>query len=301
MVDSLENPNYNLVRFFFSLAAALMVGTIFWKVGSKRSVSITGLSKLKGLIVYAVGSGEGRVYADLTRALETSSDLTTIIGVMYTAVLFVGINNCSTVQAIVAIGRTVFYREGAAGMYSALAYAMARVISEIPYIIIQTTYYTLIVYTMVGFELTATKFFCFYFVTFFSFLYFTYYGMMTVAITPNHHVASIFAAAFFSLFNLFSGFFIPRPRIPKWWIWYYWICPVAWTVYRCIVSQYGDVEETIKVPGMSIEPKIKDYIIEHFGYNPNFMGLVDTVLVGFAVFYAFVYSYSIKTLNFQRR
>uniref|UniRef100_M1DL27 ABC transporter family, pleiotropic drug resistance protein n=1 Tax=Solanum tuberosum TaxID=4113 RepID=M1DL27_SOLTU len=183
----------------------------------------------------------------------------------------------------------------------ALPYAMAQVISEIPYIIIQTTYYTLIVYTMVGFELTATKFFWFYFVTFFSFLYFTYYGMMIVAITPNHHVASIFAAAFFSLFNLFSGVFIPRPRIPKWWIWYYWICPVAWTVNGCIVSQYGDVEDTIKVPGMSIDPKIKDYIIDHFGYNPNFMGLVATVLVSFAVFYAFVYSYSIKTLNFQRR
>lgn len=245
-----------------------MVGTIFWKVGSKR---------------------------------ETSSDLTTIIGAMYTAVLFVGINNCSTVQAIVAVGRTVFYRERAAGMYAALPYAMAQVISEIPYIIVQTTYYTLIVYTMVGFELTAAKFFWFYFVTFFSFLYFTYYGMMTVAITPNHHVAAIFAAAFFSLFNLFSGFFIPRPRIPKWWIWYYWICPVAWTVYGCIVSQYGDVEDTIKVPGMTIDPKIKDYIIDHFGYNPDFMGPVAIVLVSFAVFFAFVYSYSMKTLNFQRR
>lgn len=76
---------------------------------------------------------------------------------------------------------------------------------------------------------------------------------------------------------------------------------MAWTVYRCIVSQYGDVEDTIKVPGMSIDPKIKDYIIDHFGYNPNFTGLVAIVLVDFAIFFAFVYFYSIKTLNFQRR
>ncbi|KAG5572715.1 hypothetical protein H5410_062481 [Solanum commersonii] len=288
-----RSPNYNLVRFFFSLAAALMVGTIFWKVGSKRSVSITGLSKLKGLIVYAVESGEGRVYADLTPTLETISDLTTIIGAMYTAVLFVGINNCSTVQAIVAVGRTVFYRERAAGMYSALPYAMAQVISEIPYIIIQTTDYTLIVYTMVGFEFTAAKFFWLYFVTFFSFLYFTYYGLMTIAITPNHHVASIFAAAFFSLFNLFSGFFIPRPNSK--------VVDLVLLDLPGGMDCYGDVEDTIKVPGMSIDPKIKDYIIDHFGYNLNFMGLVATVLVGFAVFYAFVYSYSIKALNFQRR
>lgn len=80
-----------------------------------------------------------------------------------------------------------------------------------PYVFLQTTYYTLIVYAMVSFQWTAAKFFWFFFVNFFSFLYFTYYGMMTVSITPNHQVASIFAAAFYSLFNLFSGFFIPRP------------------------------------------------------------------------------------------
>lgn len=50
-----------------------------------------------------------------------------IIGAMYAAVLFVGINNCSTVQPIVAVERTVFYRERAAGMYSALPYALAQV------------------------------------------------------------------------------------------------------------------------------------------------------------------------------
>lgn len=52
---------------------------------------------------------------------------------MYGSVLFVGINNCSTVQPIVAVERTVFYRERAAGMYSALPYALAQVGSPISY------------------------------------------------------------------------------------------------------------------------------------------------------------------------
>ena len=58
---------------------------------------------------------------------ENTTDLTMIIGAMYVAVLFVGINNCSTVQPVVAVERTVFYRERAAGMYSALPYAIAQV------------------------------------------------------------------------------------------------------------------------------------------------------------------------------
>ncbi|XP_038716845.1 ABC transporter G family member 29-like [Tripterygium wilfordii] len=263
-----RSPDYNLVRFFFTLVSALMVGAIFWKVGTRR---------------------------------DSTADLSTIIGAMYAAVLFIGINNCSTVQPVVAIERTVFYRERAAGMYSALPYALAQVLCEIPYVLVQTTYYTLIVYAMVAFQWTAAKFFWFFFISFFSFLYFTYYGMMTVAITPNHQVAAIFAAAFYSLFNLFSGFFIPRTSIPKWWVWYYWICPVAWTVYGLIVSQYGDVEDTISAPGITPDPTVKWYIENHYGFDPNFMGPVAVVLVGFALFFAFMFAYCIKKLNFQTR
>ncbi|XP_016169834.1 ABC transporter G family member 29-like [Arachis ipaensis] len=263
-----RSPDYNLVRYFFTLLAALMIGTIFWRVGKKR---------------------------------ETSGDLTKIIGALYGAVIFVGINNCQTVQPIVAIERTVFYREKAAGMYSALPYAIAQVFAEIPYILFQTIYYSLIVYAMVSFEWKVEKFFWFFFVSFFTLLYFTYYGMMTVSITPNHQVAAVFAAAFYGVFNLFSGFFIPRPRIPKWWIWYYWICPVAWTVYGLIVSQYRDVTKEILVLGTNNHTAIKDYIEDHYGFKPDFMGPVAVVLVAFTLFFAFIFAYCIKALNFQTR
>ncbi|KAL8153334.1 hypothetical protein V2J09_011094 [Rumex salicifolius] len=263
-----RSPDYNLVRFIFTLAAGLMVGIIFWKVGKK---------------------------------INNSNDLTTIIGAMYASVLFVGIDNCGTVQPVVAIERMVFYRERAAGMYSALPYAIAQVVVEIPYVFVQAAYYTLIVYAMVSFEWTAAKFLWFFYISFFSFLYFTYYGMMTVSITPNHQIASVFAAAFYSLFNLFSGFFIPRPRIPKWWVWYYWICPVAWTVYGLIISQYGDMTQMINVTGMSTQQSIKDYVQDYFGYDPDFMAPVAIVLVAFTVFFAFMFAYCIKSLNFQTR
>ncbi|XP_072984475.1 ABC transporter G family member 42-like [Typha latifolia] len=262
-----RSPDYNLVRFFFTLFTALLLGTIFWKVGNRR---------------------------------KSANDLRIVIGSMYTAVMFVGINNCSTVQPIVAIERTVFYRERAAGMYSALPYAIAQVIMEIPYVFIQGLYYTLIVYSMMSFQWTAAKFCWFFFISFFSFLYFTYYGMLAVSISPNHEVSAIFAATFYSLFNLFSGFFIPRPRIPKWWVWYYWICPLAWTVYGLIVTQYGDLDDIISVPGQGDQP-IKYYIKHHFGYNTDFMGVVAVVLVGFSVFFALLFAFFIKKLNFQQR
>lgn len=58
---------------------------------------------------------------------DNTNNLTTVIGAMFASVLFIGVNNCNTVQPVVAIERTVFYRERAAGMYSALPYALAQV------------------------------------------------------------------------------------------------------------------------------------------------------------------------------
>lgn len=50
-----------------------------------------------------------------------------LVGAMYAAVMFLGGTNTSSVQSVVAVERTVFYREKAAGMYSALPYAFAQV------------------------------------------------------------------------------------------------------------------------------------------------------------------------------
>ncbi|PWZ37483.1 ABC transporter G family member 42 [Zea mays] len=58
-----------------------------------------------------------------------ATTLRMVIGLMYTIVMFVGINNCSNAQPIVSIERTVFYRErAAAGMYSAMPYVVAQAI-----------------------------------------------------------------------------------------------------------------------------------------------------------------------------
>lgn len=81
---------------------------------------------------------------------------------------------------------------------------------ELPHLLVQTLIYGLIVYGMIGFEWTVIKFFWFLFFMYFTLLYFTLYGMMTVAVTPNANIAAIVSSAFYAIWNLFSGFIIPR-------------------------------------------------------------------------------------------
>ena len=64
---------------------------------------------------------------DISNCRTKQQDLFNAMGSMYTAVLFIGILNAVAVQPVVAIERTVFYRERAAGMYSGMAYAFAQV------------------------------------------------------------------------------------------------------------------------------------------------------------------------------
>ncbi|KAL5701727.1 transcription factor [Ranunculus cassubicifolius] len=258
-----RNAPYTAVRFFFTTIIALLFGAIFWDLGSKR----------------------GR-----------QQDLFNAMGSMYAAVLFIGVQNSQSVQPIVAVERTVFYRERAAGMYSALPYAFGQVTIEIPYIFVQAVIYGVIVYAMIGFEWTVAKFLWYFFVMFFTLLYFTFYGMMAVAMTPNQQISAVVSAAFYGLWNLFSGFLVPRTRIPIWWRWYYWLSPVSWTLYGLVVSQYGDVNDRFESG-----EEVKDFVREYFGYRHSFLPIVGVVIVAFSVLFAFVFAFSIRTFNFQKR
>lgn len=85
-----------------------------------------------------------------------------------------------------------------------------QVVIELPYVFAQAIIYCAIFYSTASFEWTTLKFAWYIFFMYFTMLYFTLYGMMTTAVTPNHNVASIIAAPFYMLWNLFSGFMIPH-------------------------------------------------------------------------------------------
>ncbi|OMO49679.1 ABC-2 type transporter [Corchorus olitorius] len=228
-------------------------------------------------------------------------DVLNFFGAMYSAVFFLGAVNANSVQAVVATERTVFYRERAAGMYSALPYAFAQVAIEIIYTSIQALIYVLILYPMVGYEWNAGKFLWFYYYVTTSYVYFTLYGMMVVALTPGHQIAAIVMSFFLNFWNIFSGFLIPRPQIPIWWRWYYWATPVAWTLYGIVTSQVGDKNTLLEIPGSSSNIQVKTYLKEMFGFEYDFLPIVALVHIGWCLLFFFVFAYGIKFLNFQRR
>ncbi|KAM0000591.1 putative ABC-type sulfate transporter [Helianthus debilis subsp. tardiflorus] len=260
-----RNPQYNVIRFVVTIVIAGLFAAIFFKKGEK---------------------------------IHQLQDLLDLCGALYAVVLFLGAINQNSVQPIVSVERTVFFRERAAGMYSSLPYALAQVTIESLYIAIQTSVYTFVLYPMMGFEWTAAKFLWFYYYMFMSFIYFTLFGMMTVALTPNPQISAVLIYFFICLWNLFSGIIIPRPQAPIWCRWYYWANPFSWTIYGLITSQLGDENYMLEVPG-SGNMTVKGFIKERFGYEYEFLLVVAIAHVGWILLFFFAFVYAIKFLNFQ--
>ncbi|KAH9292275.1 hypothetical protein KI387_042541, partial [Taxus chinensis] len=235
------------------------------------------------------------------QARKKQQDVFNAMGSMFAAIVFIGVNNATSIQPVVEVERTVFYREKAAGMYSPLPYALAQILIELPYVFVQSVMYGLIVYAMIDFNWVTAKFFWFFFFMFFTFLYHTYYGMMTVALTPNATMAAIVSSGFYGIWMLFSGFLIPRLKIPIWWRWYYWACPYAWTLYGLITSQYGDVTDLMSEAGTEEQVPVGKFLESYFGFKHDFLGEVAIVIVGFVLLFAFVFAWSIRSINFQSR
>ncbi|WKA02608.1 hypothetical protein VitviT2T_020777 [Vitis vinifera] len=261
-----RSPSYNITRTMHMLVASLLFGILFWKQGKE---------------------------------LNNQQGVFNVLGSMYVAVIFLGINNCSTVLPHVTNERTVLYREKFAGMYSSWAYSLAQVTIEIPYLFIQTLIYVIITYPMIGYYSSVYKIFWYFYAMFCTLLYYNYLGMLLVAMTPSFPVASILSSAFYTIFNLFAGFLIPQPQVPKWWLWLFYLTPTSWSITGMLTSQYGDIHKDILVFGET--KTVATFLKDYYGFHHDRLAVVAVILIAFPLAFAFLFTYCIQRLNFQRR
>lgn len=86
--------------------------------------------------------------------------------------------------------------------------------------------------------------------------------------------------------------------IPVWWRWYYWACPVAWTIYGLIASQFGDITTVMDTEGGKT---VKMFLEDYYGIKHSFIGVCAVVVPGVAILFAFIFAVAIKAFNFQKR
>ncbi|KAK9035696.1 hypothetical protein V6N11_077729 [Hibiscus sabdariffa] len=261
-----RSPKYNLARLAFIILSSLLCGALLWQKGQN---------------------------------LHDEQDFFNIMGSIYVFMISAGVSSCSSVLPFVANQRTIVYRERFVRMYSSWAYSLAQVIIEIPYVFLEAILFLTITYPAANFYGSACKVFWYFYTVFCTLLYYKLLGMMMVSLTPTYQVASIIANLCYTLFSLFSGYLIPGPKFPKWWVWGYWICPTSWSLKGIFISQYGDVKEEIVAFGE--QKALNAFLDSQYGYKHQDLPIIAIVLLAYPLVFASVFAYGIAKLNYQRR
>ncbi|EPS72570.1 hypothetical protein M569_02187, partial [Genlisea aurea] len=258
-----HSPLYTALNIAYTMLLSMIVGSMFWDLGSRKT---------------------------------SQRDLINATGCLLASSSFIGLQCSTSVQPVVAVERNVTYRERAAGMYSSWPYALAQIVIEVPYILVQTSIYAPIVYAMIGYEWTIGKFVWYMYFIFFTTLYASYFGMAISSMVATQQKSAILSGAFYSIWILFSGFPLPIPRAPIWWRWYCYLNPTTWTLYGMTASQFGDVEGHVEN-----NESAREFIESYFGYKRELVSVAAVTVFSFALVYALAFAVSMKVLSFQKR
>ncbi|KAG2425086.1 hypothetical protein HXX76_013995 [Chlamydomonas incerta] len=229
-----RSPGYNLIRVGMTLVSSLVYLAIYW------------------------GEGHFPIPAGI-------ANVQNVMGIMFSSANFMGMTNLMSVMPVVGYERVVFYRERAASMYDAFAYGIAIAMVEMPYLLVQACTFVPIIYFGIGFELTAEAFWYYFIVFFETIAFYTIFGQTLVYITPSQAMAQVFGGGFNFLFNVFNGFMITYPDIPKGWRWMNRAVPPTWILYGLGVSQLGNDTDLIEYAG--VQMPINEFLEVRFGYH----------------------------------
>ncbi|XP_052489081.1 pleiotropic drug resistance protein 3-like isoform X2 [Gossypium raimondii] len=261
-----RNPTYNLGRLILAMVSSLLYGALLWNKGQK---------------------------------VDKDQDLFNIMGSVYVFTISIGASNLLSILPIVTSQRTIMYRERFAGMYPSKAHSLAQVIIEIPYIFLEATLFLIISYPAVNLYESAYKVSWYFYDIFCTLLNYKYMGMAIASLSSTYQMASICGSFCITVVNLFSGFLIPQPMLPKWWVWFYWIIPTSWTLRGLITSQYGDINREIIAFGK--RKTITAFLKSHYGFKHEDMLLTAILLLAYPIFFASIFTFFTAKLNFQRR
>ncbi|CAI5942986.1 unnamed protein product [Closterium sp. NIES-65] len=261
-------PDFNAVRFFLAVCISLLMGAVMFGFGHYHS---------------------------------TQQEVLNVMGALYVTSLLMGWNAATSLQPMLCTERTVFYRERAAGLYGSLPYALAQGAIETPYVVVETLLFCVITYALLELEWTAGKFWLYCAFICLTLLCFASFGMMAVAITPNELLAVVLSGFFVMLWNLMCGFLIPKPEIPVWWSWFYYINPIAWSLYGLITSQLGNVQDLLTIPGYPVKVTVQQFLDLYLGYQEQWVGYASLILVAFSALFFVVFAVALKVINFQKR
>ncbi|TMW64830.1 hypothetical protein Poli38472_008997 [Pythium oligandrum] len=160
-----------------------------------------------------------------------------MMGILFQGVLFLALGQASQIPIIMS-ARDIFYRQRGANFYRTSAYVIANSVSQVPLAVLETLIFGSMLYWMCGLVASFVPFLLFELLLLLTNLSFAAVFFLLSAMAPDVHVAKPISMVSVMFFVLMAGFILSRGKIPDYFIWMYWINPIAWCVRALAINQY---------------------------------------------------------------
>uniref|UniRef100_A0A7S4JUM9 ABC transporter domain-containing protein n=1 Tax=Odontella aurita TaxID=265563 RepID=A0A7S4JUM9_9STRA len=189
-----------------------------------------------------------------------------ILGVLFQTTLFIMLGAMTAAPAEVN-DRAIYYKHQDANLFPTFSYVLGRTFSLIPQTFMDISIFGTIIYFVVGLELKASNFFIFYFILIVFQLVMNTMLSACAAVAPSSSAVQAMSAVIILFNMLFCGFFVAPNTIPDYYIWIYWMCPLAWAYRALTCNQFLGDSYSKLVPGTGMTQG--ENILMNIGFEAN--------------------------------
>jgi ATP-binding cassette subfamily G (WHITE) protein 2 (SNQ2) len=135
-------------------------------------------------------------------------------------------------------GRPVLAKHKGSALYHTAAWNLAQIAADLPVLIFQVSMFSIVLYFMVGLQLSAGAFFTYWIVVFSTTMCMTALFRAIGAAFSNFDAASKVSGFGVAAILTYTGYMIPKTSMHPWFVWIYWINPLAYAFQSLMDNEF---------------------------------------------------------------
>ncbi|XP_050236124.1 ABC transporter G family member 23 [Mercurialis annua] len=262
---------------YFNLFEIIYLCSRFWKViyRTKQLFLARTMQAIVG------GLGLGSVYI---KVRKDEGGITERLGFFAFSLSFL---LSSTVEAlpIYLQERKILMKESSRGAYKISSYMIANTIIFIPFLFAVAILFSVPVYWLVGLNPSISAFIFFNFIVWLIILMASSLVLFLSAISPDFISGNSLISTILGAFFLFSGYFIPKENIPKYWMFMYYVSIYRYPLDCLLINEYWSMRSEC-FSWKNDECLISgDDVLKSRGLDKDIRWINVGIMLGFFVFY----------------
>ncbi|KAL4283332.1 hypothetical protein GQ457_16G006990 [Hibiscus cannabinus] len=277
--DADVDNNKRMTNFWFSsnLLEIMFLCSRFWKIiyRTKQLFLARTMQAIVG------GFGLGSVYIKVRRDEEGIGERLGLFAFSLSFLL------SSTVEAlpIYLQERRVLMKEASRGAYKISSYMIANTIVFMPFLLVVSILFAIPVYWIVGLNPSVSAFAFFTFIVWLIILMASSLVLFLSAISPDFISGNSLICTVLGSFFLFSGYFIPKDNIPKYWLFMYYVSLYRYPLDALLTNEYWSMRNECFSWGFSGCLMTGHDVLKSRGLNEDSRWTNVGIMLGFFVLY----------------